>query len=189
MAKYLTITLMLFSIGIGLAIRGAPQMASPPEPDLDIVIEPLDGVFSEERQQALCAFDADFVTLYLRDTKNVQRVRHNFCSAYQRAKAKLIRDGRGRNYVFLEHGEGRGTNATTYFLSVFRVVDDQLRLVTKTEIGWAIDSQAGFSYAYVVHPTRSGGLELIFQGEPSGKLVHPCCIPLEWNRVVRIDAN
>lgn len=188
MLKYWGLISAMAAIGIGLAIVGDRREVKSPEPDFEIMIEPLKNVFNDKPQQSLCVFDADFVTLYLRDKENIRRVDHDFCSAYQGADAKLVKDGRGRNYVFLEHGEGRGTNATTHFLSVFRIVDDHLRLVTKTELDWPTDIHARFGYSYSVRPSARGGLELVLQGKKDGRSEDPCCIPPEQRRIIRIDS-
>jgi hypothetical protein len=81
----------------------------------------------------------------------------DYCSAYALGRARLITDARDRHYVLLEHGVGRGTRATSWFLTIYEfedILDERARLLTDEPTGW----QAMSTFHYDVDTPPNGGI-------------------------------
>ncbi len=48
---------------------------------------------------------------------------YGVCSSYGTAEARIEKDAKGKAYIFLKYGEGRGTNARKEYLKVFAVAE------------------------------------------------------------------
>lgn len=116
---------------------------------------------------------------------------HDFCASYGLARASTAVDGAGRCFVLLESGEGRGTNAVTDYLRVYRLeVDSRLMDVLRTPLAWGVGSVKRFVYRYKVSPVAGGGLRIDLQGAvDEGKDAPWCCVgvPRERHRTITIE--
>src|SRR5438105_12707873 len=80
-----------------------------------------------------------------------------FCSSYGKADVALEKDAKGNYYLLLQHGEGRGTNARSEFLSVYRLsrtLIEHVRIPVSAPSG----SISGWTYEYRLSMPASGGL-------------------------------
>ena len=96
--------------------------------------------------------------------------RYNYCSEYGLGRARMVTDTRGRHYVLLEHAEGRGTRATTTYLTIYRFTDDldeRVRIPLEVPVG----VQANSSYTYRLETPAGGGLILRGPWHLTGDLV------------------
>ncbi len=116
---------------------------------------------------------------------------HDFCASYGLARASMAVDGASRRFVLLESGEGRGTNAVTDYLRVYRLgVDARLMEVLRTPLAWGVGSVKRFVYRYKASPAADGGLRIDLQGAlDAGDDAAWCCVgvPLERRRTITID--
>ena len=131
---------------------------------------PLTVAVSEEAADPLdCGFTGDARVLNVRyGARPVDSV--SFCSAYGVSRVRHVIDTLGDHYFLLVHGEGHGTNATSEYLTVYRlggtVLDERAR--------WLIREGAGptalSSYAYSVTTPPGGGIVVSgrwsLEGEP-----------------------
>jgi len=116
------------------------------------------------------------------------------CSSYGDAKAKAFTDKKGRNYVLLEYGENRGTNARNDYLRVYRLDNDHLFKIMDIQLSWWTAPLNRFFYHYDVTTGHTAGLEINLRetGYKSGPDVPEapdpeCCIPSERTRTIWID--
>jgi hypothetical protein len=132
-----------------------------------------------------CDFVDDAMSLFVTDGGK-ELAQRDFCSSYGRATAKVAADRRGRNYVLLEYSEGRGTNASTTFLAVYRLAPELLE-VMRIPISWATGPTQRFVYQYDIEADQSGGLRIALRG--NDETGSECCVPLEKVQIIRIDAS
>lgn len=135
--------------------------------------------------QTGCDFVDDAMSLVVTDDGK-ELAREDFCSSFGRAAAKTVADQHGRNYVLLEYSEGRGTNATTTYLTVFRLTADLLEMM-RIPLSWATGPTQRFAYAYDIANDQSGGLRITLRG--TGEAGSECCVPPEKVQTIRIDAG
>ena len=151
-----------------------------------IAIEPS---AEESLRSSYCPFADDDQTLLIYDGKNVLS-RHRFCTSYGKAEVKVINDAKGTPYVLLRYGQGRGTNAVTEYLSVFRVAKNLVEYV-RTPISSAADVSARWEFSYSVSSPPDGGLRIALTrsmmeiGGPSLMKGHEF-LPPESSRVLQI---
>ena len=88
--------------------------------------------------------------------------------------------------MFLEHGEGQGTNAMTGYLEVYRASPDSLDQVMKIMTSWGTAPMSRFEYDYRVSNSPAGGLQIELIGTTE-EGEDQCCIPKEKHRVIRVD--
>ena len=100
-----------------------------------------------------------------------------YCSAYQGGGARLVADSRRRHFILLEHAEGRGTRATTHYLTVFRLDQNTYRsdlstLSERARLGIVepIGFEAFFRRDYRVETPAGGGLRVVGRSRIDGDL-------------------
>lgn len=79
----------------------------------------------------------DAMKLVVLEGERVMDVR-DYCSAYALGGARAVTDARDRHYILLEHFEGRGTRATSGFLTIYefdRFLDERARLLMSEPVG------------------------------------------------------
>lgn len=130
-----------------------------------------------------CDFIEDAMILVVTDDGK-ELVHEDFCSSYGKAAAKVASDKRGRTYVLLDYSEGRGTNATTEYLSVYRLTPN-LPAVMRIPISWAVGMTQRFVYEYEAKPDESGGLLIVLRGK--AETGSECCLPPEKLETIHID--
>jgi hypothetical protein len=104
-------------------------------------------------------FVDDSLELVIRDGKR-QLASYVFCSSYGKSDARVVSDKRGRFYVVLTYGEGRGTNARTEYISVLPIREPIVPIATIP-----IEGPAGFTsrwrYDYRTETPSGGGLKFV----------------------------
>src|SRR6266568_7081240 len=65
-------------------------------------------------------FKEDNLKIVLRDGNKILAEQF-FCSSYGLADATIEKDAKGHYFLLLRYGEGRGTNARSEFLNVYKV--------------------------------------------------------------------
>jgi hypothetical protein len=97
-----------------------------------------------------------------------------FCSAYGEATATVVEDRAHTTYILVEYGEGRGSNATTKYLKLYRM-DKSLSEIVRIPLSWATGPSERFAYNYRVEPTGPKGLRISLNGksDPGSN----CCVP------------
>jgi hypothetical protein len=85
----------------------------------------------------------------------------DYCSAYVLGSARAVIDRRGRRYVLLERYEGRGTRATSGFLTVYEFngqrdgyLNERATLLKDEPTGWEATSM----FHYQVETPTGGGI-------------------------------
>ena len=135
-----------------------------------------------------CRFADDALTVEVRDGSTLLSA-YSFCSSYGKASADLAVDVRGRSYLLLNYSQGRGPNATSGYLSVFRVAFEMVEYV-RVPISSATGPTSRWEYQYTVTTPRQGGLQLTFNlhlSPPDAKGI--CCEPADVTRTIAIDAG
>ncbi|SRR5579883_482718 len=122
-----------------------------------------------------CGFRGDGEVLTITDGNRVLLTK-NYCSAYGKSEAQIISDALARNDVLVTHSEGHGTNASTDYLTVYRLTD---RLIKRTRItiSEGVGISARWFYDYKVETPEHGGLKLVLtlrvDGKPDFGMVPP----------------
>ena|SRR5579872_6409068 len=130
-----------------------------------------------------CLFADDAMRLVVSDNgKQLDRL--DFCSSYGRAKAEIATDGRGRRYVLVELGEGRGTNAVTTYLVAYRLNAELLEAM-RIPLSWGTGPTQRFSYIYEIGDDNAGGPQITLRG--TDETGSECCVPSEKVQIIRID--
>ncbi len=126
-------------------------------------------------------FPDDDLRLTIKRGKEV--IEDTFCSSYGKADAFVVTDRKGGDFLLLRFGEGRGTNAVSEYLSVFRI---SKKLVEYARI--PISSAAGFTsrweYDYKIEKPYDGGLKIILDLDIIGADAE--WYPNEKQRIVQI---
>ena len=137
------------------------------------------------RGVALCKFEDDGMTLIVSDAgKDVTK--HYFCSSYGKALALLVTDSRGKSYVFLRYGEGRGTNAVEEYLIVFSLARELVEYV-RTPLSAGAGPTSRWSYDYRVEKPASGGIRLVLTLRVEGDDV--LVAPKEKTRIIDVGRD
>jgi len=84
---------------------------------------------------------------------------YGVCSSYGTAKAKIETDAKGKPYIFLTYGEGRGTNAREEYLKVF-VVSETLTEYLRLPLSGPAGPFSNWHYEYSVTKPKGGGFSL-----------------------------
>jgi hypothetical protein len=107
---------------------------------------------------APCEFQEDSRTVIV-TAEGKELTRLDFCSSYGAASADVVTDGRGKNFLLLRHGEGRGTNAVQEYLTIFTIAKDLVAYV-RTPVSAGAGPQSRWHYRYRVITSARGGLRL-----------------------------
>jgi hypothetical protein len=108
--------------------------------------------------------------------------------------ARLVTDARGKHFVLLEHGEGRGSHATRMYLTVFELtayedrgyLEERVRLLIEQPLGIHSDS----IYEYRVVTPEIGGMALHGNWTMDTSVMEPWereIAPLRNRTVLEID--
>lgn len=81
----------------------------------------------------------------------------SFCSSYGKATAKIEKDAKGDYFLLLLYGVGRGTNARSEYLSVYKVNANLIEHCT-IPISSGAGPQSVWLYNYQISKPLSGGL-------------------------------
>lgn len=100
-------------------------------------------------------FSDDSLILKIKD--NGKEIIHEFCSSYGKADAKITKDALGDNFLILKCGHGRGTNAVSEYLSVFRL-DKNLIEYVRIPISEGAGPNSRWYYDYEIERPKEGGL-------------------------------
>jgi len=138
-------------------------------------------------------FKEDDLNLIISDSgKDIASYR--FCSSYGGAEVQIIRDKRNVDYVLLRHKEGRGTNATTEYLSVFRPdmskPHGDLVELMRVPISAGANMTSRWHYDYKVYRPKMGGIKFVLTRRidkiGDEELVY---LPLERLRVIHVNTH
>ena len=136
MALLLSYAGLVFSAGLSVTI-------SPKWPDLNPDTKECGG-FSDD-------------SLILKIKKDGKEITHEFCSSYGEAEAKIVQDARDDNLLILKFGLGRGTNARSEYLSVYRV-DRNLIEYVRIPVSEGAGPSSRWYYDYKIEKPKQGGL-------------------------------
>jgi hypothetical protein len=120
-------------------------------------------------QREDCVY-GDAMTLLVLDGQR-EVASHRYCSTQGIGHARMITDTRGVRYVLLEHAEGHGTHATSYYLTVFEFDDfltERARFLIDDPI---VDGQSVYDFNVAAPP--GGGIRLSGQWRVEGPAVRP----------------
>ena len=95
----------------------------------------------------------------LRINDNGKEITHRFCTSYGKADATIIKDSKGNNFLFLTFSQGRGTNATSDYLSVYRVEENLVEYV-RIPISEGAGPASRWYYDYKIEKPKQGGLTI-----------------------------
>jgi hypothetical protein len=79
------------------------------------------------------------------------------CSSYGEAEVVVEKDAKGIYFLLLKYGEGRGTNARSEFLSIYKLGHNLIEHV-RIPISEPASSSGKWRYDYRVSKPKSGGL-------------------------------
>ncbi|MBI2990977.1 MAG: hypothetical protein HYY47_02390 [Deltaproteobacteria bacterium] len=136
----------------------------------------------------LCGFSEDSRSLIVsNESKTITK--YDFCSSYGTGSAAVAADARGRQYVLLKYLEGRGTNATTEYLAIFKIAPELFEYV-RVPIASGAGPTSRWEYAYSIDTPPKGGLRIVFKQrivQQAPKLDQPISVPTEKLRVLLVD--
>jgi hypothetical protein len=110
-----------------------------------------------------------------------------YCSAYAHDHAQLITDERNRHYLLLERGEGHGTHATAYDLTVYEF-DSTLRERARLRVREPVGLYADAVYTYTARAAEGGGITISGRWSIDGELRPGERAPARRVVETRIDA-
>jgi hypothetical protein len=131
-----------------------------------------------------CLFADDAVAVVVSDGGK-GTIEEDLCSSYGRATARIVVDGKARKYVLVEYHEGRGPNATTGYLTVYRLAGE-MREVARIPLSWATGPAQRFTYKFKVATDELGGLRISLRD--TAPTSSECCIP-GGVQTIRIDGE
>jgi len=157
----------------GIALSAEPQVTiSPKWSDLNPAAKECSG-FSEDSR-------------ILRVKTNGREIIHEFCSSYGKAEAHIIRDSKGDNFLILRFGQGRGTNATSEYLSVYKIekhLEEYARILVSEPAG---RSRCYYDYK-IERPTRGGLIFLLTLRTDGADPEDAERFPTEKERIIHIQ--
>ena len=136
------IALFLFSAGLAFS-AGLSVSISPKWPNFNPDAKECGG-FSDD-------------SLILKINKGGNEIAHEFCSSYGEAEAKIVQDAHSDNFLFLKFGQGRGTNARSEYLSIYRV-DNNLIEYVRIPLSEGAGPSSRWYYDYKIEKPKQGGL-------------------------------
>lgn len=104
-------------------------------------------------------FPEDSYILTIKVTKD--EIKHEFCSSYGKADAKIVQDARGVNFLILKYSQGRGTHVTSEYVSVYRIEKD-LEEYSRFPVSEPLGRISNVYYDYKITKPKSGGLLFMF---------------------------
>lgn len=107
----------------------------------------------------------------------------NFCSTYGKSEAKIETDAKDKAYVFLKHGEGRGTNARKEFLTIFTATKNPTELL-RLPLSGPAGPFSNWYYDYSVTKPKGGGFSLRMKLRVDGE--DAVSIPAERTKTITI---
>ena len=84
----------------------------------------------------------------------------SFCSSYGGAEAFIEKDATGIHFLLLRYGEGRGTNARSEFLSIYKIGRNLVEHVRIPISEPAAPPGGRWQYEYQILKPSSGGLRI-----------------------------
>jgi hypothetical protein len=107
-----------------------------------------------------------------------------FCSAYGKAKTSTFQDRAKTTYVLVESGEGRGTNATTRFLTLYRLYPSLFEIM-RIPLSWGTGPTERFTYSYRLESQHVSGLRILLNGKSDPG--NQCCVPSKPDLTIDIE--
>ena len=91
----------------------------------------------------------------------------SFCSSYAKASVLIEQDALGAYFVLLRYGKGRGTNARSEYLAVYRLDRNLIEFVS-IPISAPASGFSRWEYKYTVSKPPTGGLvfHLVLEAGP-----------------------
>jgi hypothetical protein len=172
-------TLRTLAAGAVFWIFAETTIASPLE--LNIIPTPKIGNRSMVNP-AFCGFEDDRLSMIVKEMGK-DTLTQDFCSSYGKAKYSFAYGGKEK-YILLESYSGRGPNATTTWLTVYRV-DGALFELLNIPISWATGPASRFTYSYTSKIYNGGGIYIQLKGINIG--VSECCVPSRSNEEIRLN--
>jgi len=126
-------------------------------------------------------FTEDNLKLVVQDG-NVVLAERSFCSSYGKASALIEQDALGAYFVLLRYGQGRGTNARSEYLAVYKL-DHNLIEYIRIPISAPASGASRWEYKYKISKPQAGGLlfHLVLEVEPKAEWY-----PAEKLRIIEI---
>jgi len=175
MSKIMKIIMIIISLSLavtGLAFSAEPQVAITAKwSDLNPDARECGG-FSED-------------SLVLTIKINKKEIKHEFCSSYGKAEAKVIQDTRGVNFLILKSAQGRGTHVTSEYLTIFRIginLEEYARVPVYEPVG----RLSGSHYDYKIRKPKDGGLLFLISVRNEGDTEDAEWLPTEKKRAIHI---
>jgi hypothetical protein len=100
-------------------------------------------------------FSQDSLILKIKTKK--EEITEEICSSYGNADAKIIKDAHDDYYLILKFGQGRGTNATSEYISVYKL-DRSLIEYVRIPISEGAGTMSRWYYDYKIEKPKQGGL-------------------------------
>ncbi|MDA8084100.1 MAG: hypothetical protein M0024_10630 [Nitrospiraceae bacterium] len=126
-------------------------------------------------------FSEDMLVLTIK--RNGEEIVNEFCSSYGKADATIIKDNTGHDYLILKFAQGRGTNATSEFLSLYRIDNNFIEYV-RIPISAAAGPMSRWYYDYRVEKPKQGGLLILLSRRLGGSDAE--WYPKEKKRTIQI---
>lgn len=132
-------------------------------------------------------FSEDSLVLRIKD--GTEEITYEFCSSYGKASAEIIKDALSSNFIVLKFGEGRGTNAVSEYLTVYRIHNKPLGFDEYVRIPVSAGAVPAWRWYYDYNITRpdSGGIifSFILRVEGEGPIYNEI-LPHEKKRAIVI---
>ena len=138
------------------------------------------------RNRANCDYPDEARTLTLREGRG-RLVQERYCSAYGGGHTRVIVDARGDPYLLRTEGEGRGTRATTTYLTVYKYSEEELDERGRFIIDQPVDFHADSVFDYQAYTPSGGGLVISGPWRIDGELSDPRYAPARRRTTLEID--
>lgn len=144
--KIIIVIIVLSLAFVGLGFSAEPQASITPKwSDLNPDAEECGG------------FSEDSLVLKIKD--NEKEVIHEFCSSYGQADAKIVRDAKKDSFLILKFSQGRGTNAWSDYISIYRL-DKNLIEYVRIPVSEGAGLSSRWYYDYEIEKPKQGGLKI-----------------------------
>ncbi len=172
-----------YLVGIVMTLTTALLVASAPRP----ATAALSNQIVEDATSAGCSpdypFKEDNLRMMIRDGRNVVH-QLDFCSSYGRADARIENDAKGNQYVILRYGEGRGTNARSEYLKIYRISKELFEFI-RIPLSGPAGPTSRWSYDYDLERPKGGGLTFKMHLQLEG--ARPAHFPSDKTRTFHIS--